>query len=116
MDEARNHQSVNWLEYFESIQQECPWSLRAYKQGAISIEHWHDTDTLEPLGNYQARMYIVDLPDNIVEAMAEELDCNDQECEWLFSYPGYGEFATPVKVLIQQNRQQLNDIRSRLSE
>ena len=116
MDEARSHQSVNWLEYFESIQQECPWSLRAYKQGAISIESWHDTPTLEPLGNYQARMYIVDLPDNIVEAMAQELDCNDQDCEWLFSYPGYGEFATPVKVLIQQNRKQLNALRTRLSE
>ena len=115
MEEARSHQSVNWLEYFESIQQECPWSLRAYKSGAISIEHWSDTDTLEPLGNYQARMYILDLPDNIVEAMAEELDCQDQECEWLFSYPGYGEFATPVKVLIQQNRKQLNDLRTRLS-
>ena len=116
MEKARSHQSVNWLEYFESIQQECPWSLRAYKSGAISIEHWSDTDTLEPLGKYQARMYIVDLPDNIVEAMATELDCNDQDCEWLFSYPGYGEFATPVKVLIQQNRKQLNDLRSRLSE
>ena len=116
MDEARSHQSVNWLEYFESIQQECPWSLRAYKSGAISIEHWSDTVTLEPLGNYQARMYILDLPDNIVEAMAEELDCQDQDCEWLFSYPGYGEFATPVKVLIQQNRKQLNDLRTHLSE
>jgi hypothetical protein len=116
VEKARSHQSVNWLEYFESIQQECPWSLRAYKSGAISIEHWSDTDTLEPLGNYQARMYIVDLPDNIVEAMATKLDCDDQDCEWLFSYPGYGEFATPVKVLIQQNRKQLNDLRSRLSE
>ncbi len=111
---VRNHQSVNWLEYFESIQKECPWSLKAYKQGAISIEHWSDTDTLEPLGNYQARMYIVDYPDNIVEAMAEELDCDDQESEWLFSYPGYGEFATPVKVLIQQNRQQLTALRNKL--
>jgi hypothetical protein len=115
VDEAKNHQSVNWLEYFESIQRECPWSLRAYKAGAISIEHWHDTPTVEPLGDYQARMYIVDLPDNIVEAMALELDCNDQDCEWLFSYPGYGEYATPVKVLIQQNRKQLNDLRNRLS-
>jgi hypothetical protein len=61
-------------------------------------------------------MYIVDLPDNIVEAMAEELDFNDQDCEWLFSYPGYGEFATPVKVLIQQNRKQLNDLRTHLSQ
>ncbi len=111
---AKSHQSVNWLNYFESIQQECPWSLRAYKSGAIDIQHWSDTDTLEPLGEYQARMYIVDYPDSIVEAMAIELDCDDQACEWLFSYPGYGEFATPVKVLIQQNRQQLTNLRTQL--
>ena len=113
---AKNHQSVNWLEYFESIQKECPWSLRAYKSGAISIENWTDTDTLEPLGQYQARMYIVDYPDSIVEAMATELDCDDQESEWLFSYPGYGEFATPVKVLIQQNRKTLDNLRNKLDE
>ena len=113
---VKNHQSVNWLEYFESIQRECPWSLRAYKAGAISIESWHDTDTLEPLGKFQARMYILDLPNTIVEAMAEELDCQDQECEWLFSYPGYGEFATPVKVLIQQSRTTLEQLRSKLDE
>lgn len=116
MDEARSHQSVNWYDYFKSIREQCPWSYQAYLKGAISIESWHDTPTLEPLGNYQARMYIVDLPDNIVEAMAQELDCQDQDCEWLFSYPGYGEFATPVKVLIQQNRKQLNALRTRLSE
>ena len=116
MEKARSHQSVNWLEYFESIQQECPWSLRAYKQDLIDIVNWCDSATLEPLGKFHARMYIVDLPDNIVEAMATELDCDDQESEWLFSYPGYGEFATPVKVLIQQNRKQLNDLRTRLSE
>ena len=116
MDEARSHQSVNWYDYFKSIREECPWSYAAYLKGAISIESWHDTDRLEPLGKYQARMYIVDLPDNIVEAMATELDCQDQECEWLFSYPGYGEFATPVKVLIQQSRTTLEQLRSKLDE
>jgi hypothetical protein len=111
---VRNHQSVDWLAYFESIQTECPWSLTAYKRGQIDIQYWADSDTLEPLGQFHARMYILELPDNIVEAMAEELDCNDQESEWLFSYPGYGLYATPVKVLIQQNRQQLNTIRNKL--
>lgn len=115
VEKARSHPSVDWLAYFESIQQECPWSLRAYKAGAIKIDYWRDCAALEPLGPYQARMYIVDLPDLIVEAMATELDGRDAECEWLFSYPGFGAFATPVKVLIQQNRRQLNDLRSRLS-
>jgi hypothetical protein len=57
----------------------------------------------------------VDLPDNIVEAMAEELDCQDIESEWLFSYPGYGDYATPVKVLIQQDRARLGKLREQLS-
>jgi len=112
---VKSHQSVNWLEYFESIQKECPWSLRAYKAGAIDIDYWSRTDSIQPLGAFQARMYIVDYPDSIVEAMAQELDCDDIECEWLFSYPGYGSYATPVKVLIQQNRKQLNDIRTKLN-
>ena len=115
MEKARSHQSVNWLDYFKSIQQECPWSLRAYQKGEIDIVDWLPGTTIKALENYQARMYVVDYPDNVVEAMATELDTNDQECEWLFSYPGYGEFATPVKVLIQQNRKQLNDLRTRLS-
>jgi hypothetical protein len=42
---------------------------------------------------------------------AQELDHG--EYEWLFSYPGYGEFATPVGVLIQQDRKVLNDLRTK---
>lgn len=110
----RNHQSVDWYAYFKSIRTQCPWSYAAYLKGAIAIQHWSDSDTLKPLGLYQARMYIVDVPNNILEQMATELDCVDQECEWLFSYPGYGEFATPVSVLIQQNRRELDDLRNNL--
>ena len=113
-NQNQNHQDVDWLAYFESIQHECPWSLKAYKQGAIAIDYWEDTATLEPLGKLKARMYIVDYPDSIVEAMATELDLKDVDCEWLFSYPGYGAYATPVKILIQQNRKELNDLRSKL--
>lgn len=113
---VKSHQSVNWYDYFKSIREQCPWSYAAYLKGAISIEHWADCDTLEPLGNYQARMYVLDLPTTIVEAMATELDSNDCECEWLFSYPGYGEFATPVPVLIQQSRTNLEQLRSKLDE
>ena len=114
MVQVKSRPSVDWLAYFKSIQHECPWSLKAYQQGAISIEDWSHTGTLEPLGNLQARIYIVDLPDNIVEAMAEELDCGDQECEWLFSHPGFGEYATPVTVLIQQDRTRLAQLRKQL--
>lgn len=112
---VRSHQSVNWLAYFEGIQLECPWSLRAYKQGALEIVNWADSDTILPLGELKARLYIVDYPNAIVEAIAEELDCQDIDCEWLFSYPGYGDYATPVAVLIQQNRKELADLRNKIN-
>lgn len=66
-----------------------------------------------PLGDYAARMYVIQASDQEVETLSEQLDLNDKECEWLFSYPGYGEYATPVSVLIQQNRQVLNDLRQK---
>jgi len=114
VDEARSHQSVNWLEYFESIQRECPWSLAAYKRDLIDIVDWVPGKPIAGLGEYAARMYVMDYPDSIVEAMATELDTQDVLCEWLFSYPGYGEFATPVSVLIQQDRSTLTKLRSQL--
>ena len=107
MDEVRNHQSVNWLEYFKSIRVECPWSYAAYLKGSIDIREY--TGTVLPLGTYAARVYLVNAPNATVEALAAALDHGEDE--WLFSYPGYGEFATPVAVLIQQNRKQLNDLR-----
>lgn len=100
---------VNWYDYFKSIRQECPWSYAAYLKGQIDIREYEGVRL--PLGNYSARMYIVNAPDATVVALADGLDYDDPECEWLYSYPGYGEFATPVSVLIQQNRKQLNDLR-----
>jgi hypothetical protein len=111
---VKNHQSVDWYAYFKSIRQQCPWSYVAWLQGLIDIVSWDSAKVLEPLGKYQARMYVLDYPDNIVEAMAEELDSNDKDCEWLFSYPGYGDYATPVAVLIQQHRHELAKIRQSL--
>ena len=108
MEKARNHQSVNWYDYFKSIRQECPWSYSAYQKGLIDIVEYEGVRL--PLGDYSARMYIVNAPNETVEALAASWD--QGEDEWLFSYPGYGDFATPVSVLIQQNRQQLNQLRS----
>jgi hypothetical protein len=113
VEKAKSHQSVDWLAYFESIQTECPWSLPAYRKGAIGIETWSDTDTILPLGDLRARMYVVDYPNSIVQAMAEELDQADMHCEWLFSHPGYGDYATPVPVLIQQDRVELARLRGK---
>lgn len=117
MDEAKSHQSVDWGQYFNSIARECPWSLRAYQQGVIDTQPWQPhVSTIPTLGSFEARVWIMPYANSIVEAMCEQLDAADAECEWLFSYPGYGAYATPVPVLIQQNRARLNQIRSKLAK
>lgn len=113
MEKVANHQSVDWLEYFQSIQRECPWSLRAYTEGKLDIVEYQGLNI--PLGDFHARMYVISAPDHTVEAIADMWNRADSECEWLYSYPGYGEFATPVSVLIQQDRARLKNLRSKLS-
>ena len=108
--QSQNQQDVNWYDYFKSIRTECPWSYAAYLKGAIHISEY--TGEILPLGNYQARVYTVLDPKQSVEALSAALDHGDDE--WLYSFPGYGDFATPVPVLIQQNRKELNDLRSKL--
>ena len=110
MEEARNHQSVDWREYFKSIRVECPWSYAAYEKGEIDIVKYQGK--VIPLEKYQARLYIVNAPNETVEALAAALDHGKDE--WLFSYPGYGPFATPVAVLIQQDRERLRQLRSQI--
>ena len=109
---VRNHQSVDWLQYFTAIRSECPWSYAAWIKGQIDIVEYQGHKL--PLGDFQARMYIISAPDSTVTAIAEGFNYSDTECEWLYSYPGYGLYATPVAVLIQQNRSKLNQIRDQL--
>lgn len=102
-------QNVNWLEYFTSIQDQCPWSLRAYQSGLIDIRPWQNE--IIPLGQMQARMYTLDEdPEPIAEQLESEGD------EWLWSRPGCGPYATPVSVLIQQNAAELARLRTALGE
>ena len=112
MDEAKSHQSVDWTAYFESIQQQCPWSLSAWRKGQIDIVEYQGVKI--PLGDYSARMYVISAPDSTVVAIAQSMNYGDKQDEWLWSYPGYGDYATPVKVLIQQNRSQLTNLRQQL--
>lgn len=103
------HQSVNWGEYFRSIRHECPWSHAAYQQGLIDIVYYDGL--IWELGHYHARVYIVNAPNLSVEALAKSLDYGQDE--WLFSYPEYGKFATPVPILIQQDRAKLRRLREK---
>jgi hypothetical protein len=110
VDEAKSRQSVDWQQYFYSIKQQCPWSLASWQRGLIDIQTWQGQ--VQDLGEYDARVYVVNMPNEELEKLCEELDHGVSE--WLFSYPGYGQWATPVPVLIQQDRQQLARIRQKL--
>jgi hypothetical protein len=112
VEEARSHQSVDWFHYFKSIRKECPWSYAAYVRGELSIIPFENK--VLPLGDFEARMYCVELSPSELEALSEKLNASDADNEWLFSYPEYGDFATPIPVLIQQNRKKLNDLRENL--
>ena len=106
---VRNRPRSKWGEYFYSIKKQCPWSYSAWLQVQIDIVAWEGR--VLPLDGYQARMYTVNASNKIVESMCEELD--EGEYEWLFSYPEYGEFATPETVLIQQSRAVLKRLRDK---
>lgn len=110
---AANHQSVDWRSYFKSIRRQCPWAYTAYLNGLIDITEY--TGHVIPLGDYEARVYTVDAPNHTVEALADSLDRSDANNEWLFSYPGYGIFAAPVSILIQQDRAKLKQLREKLN-
>ena len=102
---------VDWGKYFLSIQTQCPWSTIAWAKGKIDIAQW--SGKVIDLDVYRARVYIVkNINKRKLKKLANRLDVGDSE--WLWSYPGYGPYATPVPVLIQQNRAELNAIRKRL--
>ena len=112
MAQAENQPSVDWLAYFQKIKHECPWSLAAYERGPLDIRPWQGQAL--PLEHYHARMYTVDLEPEELQQLAASLD--EGPCEWLWSHPGYGPWATPVSVLIQQDRKTLNELRNRLED
>ena len=114
MAEAKSHQSVDWHNYFEHIRKECPWSWSAWQQGLIDIVEYQGVK--QPLAPYQARMYVIHSDPTVITSICSAFDYEDSQDEWLYSYPGYGDWATPVGVLIQQNRKQLQNLRQQLEK
>ena len=110
MGVVKNHPKNKWGDYFASIKQQCPWSYAAWLRGQIDIVKWEGE--VISLGKYEARVYLVDVDNDTLEKMAQDLDHG--EYEWLFSYPEYGEYATPENVLIQQSRERLTKLRNKL--
>jgi hypothetical protein len=86
----------------------CPWSLPAWQQGRIDIVK---TKTIRPLGNYTARIYILDLTRRRLKKLCKLRDHGVDE--WLWSEPSNGRYAAPVACLIQQDRATLTRLRNK---
>ena len=100
---------VNWDAYFEGIKRVCPWSYADWHAGLIQI-----VETSKPidLGNYTARIYIVDIHGADLVAYSEYLNDTRQD-EWLYSDPQHAGNSTPVSTLIQQCPIRLEQIRQK---
>lgn len=102
---------VNWNLYFNNIKAECPWSWVAWRRNLIDIVKWQNT--IIDLGPFEARVYVVkNINPRKLKKLCKKLD--NGRYEWLWSYPDYGNFATPVYCLIQQDRSKLEKIRNGL--
>jgi hypothetical protein len=105
---VRKSQEVNWEEYFQHIKPVCPWSGAAHKKGEIKIIQW--PGEIEPLGNNQAIVYICpNYNRRRLKKLHKKIDNGDYE--WLWSEPTNGPNASPVPVLIQQDKRKLFDLR-----
>ena len=112
--DADAENKVNWLEYFTQINTLCPWSLGYYRKNGIDIVQGLG---VLPLGTYAARIYLVpEMKLRLLKKRAGSLERTRPEELWFFSYPGYGEYATPVRCLIQQDRNHLETIRFNLNK
>ena len=104
----QNHPSVDWAEYFARIQPVCPWSGAAWRADQIDIVR---TSRIRPLGQYRARIYMLDLSRRRLKKLAARRDSGPDE--WLWSHPAYGDNGAPVPCLIQQNRAELTRLRGK---
>ena len=106
---------VNWLKYYESISEVCPWSLGYYSQGRIDHQDISAIVGRMPLdGNLVARVYYSkDWTSRQLEDMADAYNDLYPEEEWLWSSPSYQGYSTPVPALIQQDRAILEEARNK---
>lgn len=106
---VEKHQEVNWEAYFQHIKPVCPWSGAAHKKGEIKITEW--SGEVEPLGKNQAIVYVCPKYNRRrLKKLHKKID-NSPIYEWLWSEPTNGPNASPVPVLIQQDKRKLFDLR-----
>lgn len=102
-------EAVKWEEYFHKIRVVCPWSWAAWKKGLIDFTHY-DQGVVD-LQGYEARVYLLDRKPRLLKKIETRLNEQRENEEWLHSHPSFGPMATPVPVLIQQDKAHLAMVR-----
>jgi len=119
---------IDWLEYFESIQQVCPWSLQSFHSGRIDFvpftwegikardATWHRHTSAD----FDAVVYQM-LPETDIDEM--DFICAYMEhsphCIYFWSHPDHtkgGHNQAPVPIIIQQDRENLTRARHSLKK
>ena len=108
-----------WPKYFQSIQDVCPWSYQAYKEGKLDIREFDMDDVIfedwEWTGQLNAIVWQnVPYSLNDLEAVVTDLNRESKNCIYFFSHPAYTKGKnkqTLVPVIIQQDKEQLTRAR-----
>lgn len=100
---------MDWTQYFEHIKPVCPWSGAAWKKGEIKIREW--TGEIEDLSSNQAIIYICKgYNRRRLKKLCKKISTSEIY-EWLWSEPTHGDYASPLPILIQQDKRKLFDLR-----
>lgn len=111
-----------WPKYFQSIQDVCPWSYQAYRNGKLDIRDfdidaiiWEDCDWDSRWNAivWQHCPYSVDEMEKVVN----DLNRESRNCIYFFSHPAYTKGKnkqTLVPVIIQQDKKQLSQVRQQM--
>lgn len=116
-------EDVNWTSYFAKIRGVCPWSYAAHMNDNILFIDYseHTFNTWRILfGSSKHEAFVYKCPGKSVEWLSNkcdqlnqpnQTDQTNQTSEWLWSHPAEGGDSTPVEVLIQQDKQLLEQLR-----
>jgi len=111
----------NWLTYFHSIKNVCPWSYESYKKGRIYITEFTENKVIKTEQNwncvwYDAVVYLTDMSVDELDEFVEERNRKQHSCEYLWSHPEYtkgGNRQTSQPIIIQQDRAFLTELRGK---
>ena len=106
----------SWLEYFEGIQDVCPWSLGSYKNGTLHIQEFSLQSLADNLRSQDTFVYTIkeDITVDALQEIVHRLNKSQKKQEFLWSHPAYTDGSnnqTSVAVIIQQDRKTLRKLR-----